>query len=292
MRPHRRQPTRLPCPWDSPGKNTGVGCHFLLQCVKVKMKSLSCVQLLATQWTTAYQAPPSMGFSRQEYWSGVQLPSPGIPFSEFLNLCYQLIALQNCENVQVNQIIRNKWSGECSFLSYQFFINYIINTNYTIFCIRNYGKFQLLDSSIPEIRPTNLLSTGTRCTSLTIYLCVYLYIKIYGPDIYLNYILHVHVLSRFSCVQLFATDWTITHQATLSVGFFRQEYQSGLPCPPPGDLPDPGIKAGPLASPALAGRFFTTSVIWEAHCLHVSFHIYIINITYTYISLYFIDIII
>ena len=37
--PHRRQPTRLPCPWDSPGKNTGVGCHFLLQCVKVKSES-------------------------------------------------------------------------------------------------------------------------------------------------------------------------------------------------------------------------------------------------------------
>ena len=36
MRPHRRQPVRLPCPWDSPGKNTGVGCHFLLQCMKVK----------------------------------------------------------------------------------------------------------------------------------------------------------------------------------------------------------------------------------------------------------------
>ena len=41
VRPHRRQPTRLPCPWDSPGKNTGVGCHFLLQCRKVKVKSLS-----------------------------------------------------------------------------------------------------------------------------------------------------------------------------------------------------------------------------------------------------------
>ena len=39
VRPHRRQPTRLPCPWDSPGKNTGVGCHFLLQCMKVKSQS-------------------------------------------------------------------------------------------------------------------------------------------------------------------------------------------------------------------------------------------------------------
>ena len=59
---HRWQPTRLPRPWDSPGKNTGVGCHFLLQCMKVKVKSLSRVRLLATPWTAAYQAPPSMGF--------------------------------------------------------------------------------------------------------------------------------------------------------------------------------------------------------------------------------------
>ena len=39
VRPHRQQPARLPCPWDSPGKNTGVGCHFLLQCMKVKSES-------------------------------------------------------------------------------------------------------------------------------------------------------------------------------------------------------------------------------------------------------------
>ena len=56
-------------PWDSPGKISGVGCHFLLQCMKVKseMKLLSHARLLATPWTAAYQAPPSMGFSRQEY---------------------------------------------------------------------------------------------------------------------------------------------------------------------------------------------------------------------------------
>ena len=64
VRPHRHQLTRLPGPWDSPGKNTGVGCHFLLQCMKVKVKSLSCVQLLATPWTATYQTPPSMGFSK------------------------------------------------------------------------------------------------------------------------------------------------------------------------------------------------------------------------------------
>ena len=78
VRPHRRQPTRLPCPWDSQGKNTGVGCHFLLQCMKVKSESevIQSCRTLVTPWTAAYQAPLSMGFSRQKYWSGVPLLSP------------------------------------------------------------------------------------------------------------------------------------------------------------------------------------------------------------------------
>ena len=69
---------QAPHPWDSPGKNTGVACHFPLQCMKVKSESefTHCARLLATPWTAAHQAPPSMGFSRQEYWSGVPLPSP------------------------------------------------------------------------------------------------------------------------------------------------------------------------------------------------------------------------
>ena len=66
------------------------------------------------------------------------------------------------------------------------------------------------------------------------------------------------------CVQLFATLWTIAHQAPLSMGFSRQEYWNGLPCPPPGDLPDLGIEPASLMSPALPGRFFTTSTTWEA----------------------------
>ena len=61
------------------------------------------------------------------------------------------------------------------------------------------------------------------------------------------------VLRHFSCVWLFATLWTVVHQALLSMGFFRQEYWSGLPCPPPGDLPNPGIKPVSLMSPALVG---------------------------------------
>ena len=111
VRPHRRQPTRLPPPWDSPGKNTGVGCPFLLQCMKVKSESevaQSCLTLcdpmdcslpgssvhgifqarvlewstivsnsLQPPWTVACQVPLSMGLSRQEYWSGLPFPSPG-----------------------------------------------------------------------------------------------------------------------------------------------------------------------------------------------------------------------
>ena len=107
LRPHGLQPTRLLCPWDSLGKNTGVGCHFLLQprnrtqvssiacrCFnlwatrevqkKVKVKSLSHVRLFVAPWTAAHQAPLSMGFSRQEYWKGLprsplgDLPNPEI----------------------------------------------------------------------------------------------------------------------------------------------------------------------------------------------------------------------
>ena len=136
--PQRRQPTRLPHPWDSLGKNAGVGCHFLLQCMKVKSQSevtqscltlsdpMDCslpgssihgifqarvlewsaiafsnawkwkvkvkslrlstwklhsrVRLLATPWTAVYQAPPSMGFSREEYWS--EASTEAIAFSD------------------------------------------------------------------------------------------------------------------------------------------------------------------------------------------------------------------
>ena len=75
--------------------------------------------------------------------------------------------------------------------------------------------------------------------------------------------LSLHMLSCFSSVQLFATLWTIACQSSLSMGFSRLEYWSRLPCPPPGNLPDPGIELVSLTS-ALAGGFFTTSVTWEA----------------------------
>ena len=72
------------------------------------------------------------------------------------------------------------------------------------------------------------------------------------------------VLGYISYVQLFVILWTRARQAPLSMGFSRQEYWSGLPCPPPGNLPNPGIKPESLTSPAWAGAFFTTSATWEA----------------------------
>ena len=78
------------------------------------------------------------------------------------------------------------------------------------------------------------------------------------------------MLSCFSHVLFFATLWTVACQAPLSMGFSRQEYWSGSPCPPPGDLSDPEIEPTSLTSPALAEGFFTTSVSWEAlHRLYI-----------------------
>ena len=109
VRLHRRQPTRLTHPWDSPGKNTGMGCHFLFQCMKVKsekskLKLLSHVLTSATSWTTAYQAPPSMGLSRHEDWSGLPLPSPAKAPGSPNQLYFS-------EKEEKNEGKRNCWGG-------------------------------------------------------------------------------------------------------------------------------------------------------------------------------------
>ena len=70
--------------------------------------------------------------------------------------------------------------------------------------------------------------------------------------------MHVCVLSWFSHVQLFATPWTAAHQVSMSMESSRQEYWSGLPCPPPGDLSDPSLEPISPASPALQTDTFTT----------------------------------
>ena len=141
VQPHRRQPTRLPCPWDSPGKNTGVGCHVLLQCMKVKSES------------------------------------------EVAQSCPTLSDPMDCS---------------------------------------------LLGSSIHGIFQAGVLEWGAIAFS--------------DCNIHSRINICVCVRSRFSRVQIFATPWTVDHRASLSMGFSRQDYQNGLLCPPPGDLPDPGTK--------------------------------------------------
>ena len=73
---------------------------------------------------------------------------------------------------------------------------------------------------------------------------------------------HSEDAELLSCLTL-SDPMDVDHQAPLSMGFSMQEYQHGLLCPSPGDIPNPGIK--PDMSPALVGRFFTTSATWEAH---------------------------
>ena len=83
-------------------------------------------------------------------------------------------------------------------------------------------------------------------------------------------VMPVCLLRCFRGVRLFVTPWTVACQAPLTAGSSRQEYWSGLPCPPPGIFPAEGLNLH-LTSPALAGRFFTTSATWEAlrqQCLH------------------------
>ena len=79
----------------------------------------------------------------------------------------------------------------------------------------------------------------------------------------------VSMLGRFSHIRLFAIPWIVARQVLLSMGFSRQEHWGGLPCSPPGDLPDPGIEPVSLTSPALAGEFFTTSAT-KGPLVHIS----------------------
>ena len=104
VQPHRWQPTRLPHTWDSPGKNTGVDCHFLLPCMKVKSESevaQSC-PTLSNPMDCSHQVPPSMGFSRQVYWSGVPLPSP--PY-DYYSIIY---SIQDMEIIWVHWWMKGK----------------------------------------------------------------------------------------------------------------------------------------------------------------------------------------
>ena len=153
-----------------------------------------------TSSTVAQQAPLSMGFSRQEHWSGLPFPPPG----------------------------------------------------------------DLPDPGIEHRSPTLQADTLTS-----------------EPPDKNSYFFNsgAYVLSCFSCVWL-CYGLYIAHQPPLSMGFSRQEYWSGLPCPPPEDLPNPETEPTSLSSPALVDRFYVTSTTWKApfntgsgRCVHVCIYI-------------------
>ena len=92
-------------------------------------------------------------------------------------------------------------------------------------------------------------------------MCVCVYLSVYMCKRWK--LTWVYMLSHSSCVQLFVTLWTVIHQTPLSMGFFRQEYWSGVPWPPPLVFPTQGS----FMSPALTGGFSTTSTTWESQKL-------------------------
>ena len=148
--------------------------------------SLSRVRLFVNPWTVAYQVPPSVGFSRQEYWRGLPFPSPDLPNPGIEPRSPALYA----------DALPSEPPGKFLFDKY--------------FCCMT--RINAAFQPKIELSWSVLLSFG-----------------------------HLCVLSRFSCVWLFTTLWTVAHQASLSVGFFRQEnWIDALlskACPPPGDLP-------------------------------------------------------
>ena len=193
-------PTRLLCPWNSPGKNTEVGCHSLLQGIfptrgsNPRLLHLQDCRRILYHWATW----ESLTFLR-----GQEI-------------------LHSGGNTYRQTGGRRRWSssrwGQCTVP----------------------GKAEAWDVQEEE---RVWCEFGER-------LC--------GREWWSVRLERTCMCARSLLSRLFVTLWTIAHQAPVH-GFSRQEYWSGLPCPPPGDLPDPGIESRSLTSLMLAGAFFTMS---------------------------------
>jgi len=193
---HRRQPTRLPRPWDSPGKNTGVGCHFLLQCMKVTIKTevaQSCWTLSDPMDWSLPGSPVHGIFQAKEYWSGVPSPSP------FLRLALRKpLALEGSPAVMLSL----SFAAAAAAKSLQ---------SCPTLC-------DPIDGSPPGSPVPGILQVRT---------LEWAAISFSNAWEWKN---KVKSLSR---VRLLVTPWTAAHQAPPSMGFSRQEYWGGLPLPSP-----------------------------------------------------------
>ena len=166
-----------------------------------------------TPWTVAHKAPQPRGFSRQEYWSGLPSPSPGVFPTQGLNL--HLLSLLHLQAGSLPLAPPGKSPYKHQYMQ-------IISIQvYEFLCPGTHCVSRLRNGTLPSPQkaPGYFPPKVSTTTTLT-------------PN-------HCAVLSR---VRLSATPWTAARQAPLSMGFSRQEYWSGVPHPPPGDLPNPGIE--------------------------------------------------
>ena len=164
----------------------------------------------------------------------------------------QAFPLENVEG-QKGKVVKRLWpkqvlrwhSDRCLFFSCVrivlelFFLIWCITTSYQKTTTICWGDGSIVVSTIWNI----FVIYHRQALSFLVYMDLIFPLKYLG----------IRVPSHFSCVQLFATPWTVTCQAPLSMGFSRWEYCSGLPFPPLGDFPNPGIEPSSLMSPVLAG---------------------------------------
>ena len=171
-------------------------CVYLNHCCRTKINAcmlscFSCVQLCATLWTAAHQAPLSLGSSQQEYWSGLPCPPQNTECGSFI---VSLVA----QMVKNPPAMRDTW-------------------------VQSLGREDPLEKGMAI--HSNILAWRIPQTE--------------DPGRLPSQFSSVQLPSH---VQLFMTLWTIACQASLSVGFSQQEYWSGLPCPSPGNVPNPVSK--------------------------------------------------
>ena len=123
-------------------------------------------------------------------------------------------------------------------------------------CLYIYPSYSLLTSCYDTLGLSSFLA------GFPVFPCFSIYFSQKSLVYCVGFSLRACMLSHFSCVWLFVTPWTVACQPPLSMGFSRQEHWSGLPCPPPGDLPNPGVEPVSLTSSALAGGFCPNAT-WE-----------------------------
>ena len=214
-------------------------------------RSLSHVGLFANPCTVACQALLSMGFSRQAYWSGLPFPPPEDLPNQESNLCLLKFLHWQVDSFYhwATQKVPREWV-RCKEINFHGFL---------MLWIRRMQRFLINPGSPDASEPlrTRVLKDFSKTKVAAIEGHLQFLIPGEGLDIKLATL--CCVLGCFTCAWLFAAPWTVTCQASLSMGISSQEYWSVLQLPPPGDLPNPRIEPAPPMVPALAGGFFSAS---------------------------------